>query len=240
VNGRLIKKDELDPSLRTIMYQLLLDHFDGVTEEQFRRDTDQKNWVILIERDGQLVGFSTLLAYETQFHGEPVSVVYSGDTIVTPEAWGTSTLPQVWIASVNRLRCQYSRGRYYWLLITSGFRTYRFLPTFWREFYPRFDMPTPRPNQELLDHLASERFGAAYDSSSGIVRLPHPQKLRPHLSGIPSSRLCDPNVAFFMSRNPRHSDGDELVCLCEIANDNLSPAGRRMTHSLSHPERIWA
>jgi hypothetical protein len=240
VIGRVIRRLDLGPDERAAMYRLFSDHFDGVTPEMFGRDTDEKNWVILLEREGQLVGFSTLLAYETRFRGEPISVVYSGDTIVAPQAWGTATLPRVWIASVNRLRQQYPRGRYYWLLITSGFRTYRFLPLFWREFYPRFETPTPRFSQELLDHLATERFGPRYDSASGIVRFVHPQKLRPHVSGIPQARLSDPNVAFFAARNPGHAEGDELVCLCEIARDNLTPAGCRMVDWSSRPERTWA
>ena len=65
------------------------------------------------------------------------------DTIVRRDAWGSSALPRTWIASVNALRRHYPRGRYYWLLITSGYRTYRFLPLFWRNFAPCFDEPTP-------------------------------------------------------------------------------------------------
>jgi hypothetical protein len=240
VIGRLVRRLDLGPEQRAAMYRLLSDNFDGVTPQQFARDTDEKNWIILMERGGRLVGFSTLLAYETRFRGELVSVVYSGDTIVIPEAWGTATLPKVWIASVNRIRECYPRGRYYWLLITSGFRTYRFLPLFWREFYPRYGTPTPRSSQELLDHLASERFGPLYDPAAGTVRFLHPQKLRPHLGGIPPDRLRDPNVAFFAARNPGHAEGDELVCLCEIAPDNLTAAGRKMVCWSSQPERTWA
>jgi hypothetical protein len=55
------------------------------------------------------------------------------------EAWATPVLPRARITSVNKLRETYPRGKYYWLLLTSGFRTYRFLPVFWREFYPRFN-----------------------------------------------------------------------------------------------------
>jgi hypothetical protein len=40
--------------------------------------------------------------------------------------------------------------------------------------------------------------------------------------------LCDPHVAFFLNRNPGWRRGDELVCLTEIAFENLTPAGRRM------------
>ncbi|MBI4661340.1 MAG: hypothetical protein HY735_21160, partial [Verrucomicrobia bacterium] len=164
----------------------------------------------------------------------PVSVIYSGDTIVEREAWGTPTLARAWIASVNRLRETYWRGDYYWLLLTSGFRTYRFLPVFWREFHPRFDSSVPACRKRLLDHLALERFGRQYDSATGIVRFAQPQRLRGKLSAIPPGRAIDPHVAFFLSCNPGHRNGDELVCLTELSPGNLTAAGRRMARPRLH------
>ncbi|MDB6121693.1 MAG: hypothetical protein JWQ71_686, partial [Pedosphaera sp.] len=168
------------------------------------------------------------------FGGEPVSVVYSGDTIVAREAWGSPVLAQTWIASVNQLRIQYPRGRYYWLLLTSGFRTYRFLPVFWREFYPRFDAPTPGSVKCLLDQLATERFGSQYDPVAGLVRFEKPQRLRGELVGISDARKLNPHVAFFLGQNPGHDLGDELVCLTELQESNLTAAGRRMVSARQH------
>jgi hypothetical protein len=216
------------------MFQLLGRHFEGVTRTQFDSDLMEKNWVIFLERETRLVGFSTILAYETSFRGEPVSVIYSGDTIVAQEAWGSPALSRTWIASVTQLRNRYSHGRYYWLLLTSGFRTYRFLPVFWREFYPRFDVPTPRATKELIDHLAGERFGSRYDPITGIVRFANPQRLRTEMIGIPAGRTENRHIAFFASRNPGHIDGDELVCLTELKETNLTAAGRRMAFPPNH------
>ena len=219
---------ELSEAQRNEMFELLAEHFDGVTRAQFESDLLEKNWVILLHHDLRLVGFSTLLAYETSFEGRAVSVIYSGDTIVAPEAWGTTTLSRAWIACVRQLRAKYPQGQYYWLLLTSGFRTYRFLPVFWREFHPRFDAQMPSNQKCLLDQLAHERFGEQYDSRNGIVRFTKPQQLRNGLNTIPTGRDADPHVAFFLRQNPNHALGDELVCLTELSDDNLTPAGRRM------------
>ncbi|PWU09149.1 MAG: hypothetical protein C5B50_28060 [Verrucomicrobia bacterium] len=216
------------------MFAVLSNHFDGVTRDQFERDLEEKNWVILLHKEDRLVGFSTMLAYETSFRGEPISVIYSGDTIVAEEARGSSALSSAWIASVNQLRKLYSNGRYYWLLLTSGFRTYRFLPVFWREFHPRFNAPTPLATKALMDYLALERFGGQYDPVSGIVRFTHPQRLKNGMAGIPDGRTQDAHIAFFAARNPGHVDGDELVCLTELTEANLTLAGRRMAFP-NHP-----
>jgi hypothetical protein len=230
----LLPRAKLTSQQRTKMFQLLSGHFEGVSRAQFDQDLQEKNWIILLQRDDRLVGFSTLLAYETLIGQEPVSVVYSGDTIVAREAWGSMALAQTWIASVNQLRTQFPRGRYYWLLLTSGFRTYRFLPLFWREFYPRFNAHTPDPIQCLLDRLAVERLGSQYDSMAGIVRFNHPQRLRNGLADVPDGRKANPHVAYFLTRNPGHGLGDELVCLTELHENNLTSAGKRMVLARKH------
>jgi len=226
--SRTLPRTDLSAEQRNKMFELLAQHFNGVTRAQFERDLAEKNWVILLTRGERLVGFSTLLAYESVFDGQTVSVIYSGDTIVAPEAWGTTALSRAWIACVRQLREHYPRGKYYWLLLTSGFRTYRFLPVFWREFYPRFDVATPVNQKNLLDQLACERFGEQYNSEKGIVRFKQPQKLRSGLDIVPAGRSTDFHVAFFLNKNPSHVLGDELVCLTELADENLTPAGKRM------------
>jgi hypothetical protein len=232
---RLVARADLSAADRSAMYDLLAAHFDGVSPDRFGQDLGEKNWVVLVERAGRLVGFTTLLAYETTAPGVgpggspgPVSIVYSGDTIVAPEAWNTAALPRAWIESVVALRRRYPRGPFVWLLITSGFRTYRLLPVFWRSFHPRHDAPTPPARQRLLDFLAAERFGGQYDAASGVVRLADPQRLRGDLAGVPAGRAEDPHVAFFAARNPGHAAGDELACLTDLTPSNLTPAGRRM------------
>jgi hypothetical protein len=231
ISSSLVPRAELTAEQTADLFELLAAHFEGVTRAQFQRDLDEKNWVILLHRESRLVGFSTLLAYESTFNGGPVSVIYSGDTIVAQEAWGSPALSRTWIASVKALRASYPRGRYYWLLLTSGFRTYRFLPVFWREFYPRFNAATPVATKNLLDHLALERFGWQYDADSGIVRFANPQQLRNEMADIPSGRTGNPHVAFFAARNPGHTSGAELVCLTELIDTNLTLAGRRLTVS---------
>jgi hypothetical protein len=202
MQARLVEVQQLLGSDRNAMYSLLNTHFEGVKPELFESDLERKNWVILLEdqETKTLKGFSTLLVYETQFEGEVLSVVYSGDTIVDPSAWSSSLLPRAWIASIHFLRDKYPNGKLYWLLISSGYRTYRFLPIFWKEFYPCYDTPTP----------------------------PRIQVLREKLCGIPQERLKDSHIHFFQTKNSGYEQGDELVCLTEIKEENLTKAGRRM------------
>ncbi|UCC31063.1 MAG: hypothetical protein JSU86_02065 [Phycisphaerales bacterium] len=211
------------------MYRLLTSHFDGVTRDQFRRDLANKNWVVLLEDDaGVLRGFSTLDFYHVRNGLDPVSVVYSGDTIVERSAWSSPAFLQCWMAAVMQMGRETPGNSLYWLLITSGYRTYRLLPVFWREFYPRYDrVPSPKI-ERLACELASRRFGPLYDPDAGIVRFTRPQILRADLRGIPPRKRKDPHVQFFAARNPGYARGDQLTCLAEISRRNLTRAGRRL------------
>jgi lipid-A-disaccharide synthase-like uncharacterized protein len=230
VKARIVAVTDLTLPAREAMYGLLSTHFRGVTRDVFNKDLEQKNWVILIEQEltNMLQGFSTILIYTTRFEEEIFTVVYSGDTIMDPSSWSSSILSKAWIATIKMLRLQYPQGKLYWLLICSGYRTYRFLPTFWQEFYPRYDLVTPPKIAGLMQFLAQDLFGRNYESETGIVRFSNPQTLADKLQGIPLARLQDPHINFFSDRNPHHALGDELVCLTEIAETNLTPAGRRM------------
>jgi hypothetical protein len=229
VTGRLVPRDGLTAGEQEALFALLSLHFKGVTRERFAVDLAEKNWILLLEEAGRLRGFSTLRIYETAAPGgEPLTVIYSGDTIVEQGAWATAALPKSWIAAVRALRERHPHGRLLWLLLTSGYRTYRFLPVFWRDFWPRPGTETPPAIRTLLGHLARERFGVLFDATAGVVRFPEPQVLRAGFDAIPEGRLADPHVAFFLAQNPGWAQGDELVCLTELTETNLTPAGRRM------------
>ncbi|MDX2097193.1 MAG: hypothetical protein SFW36_05405 [Leptolyngbyaceae cyanobacterium bins.59] len=233
MKNRLLRVEQLTEGDRDAMYELLSRHFETVNRSQFEQDLQQKNWVILLEDaiTTMLAGFTTLLMYETTFADDKFSVVYSGDTIVDPKAWSSSILARSWLAAVKKLRYLYPEGKLYWLLISSGYRTYRFLPVFSREFYPRYDVVTPPNVQQFMNFLAQGRFGDHYDVTTGIVKFSHPQVLRSPLRVVPTERLQDPHVCFFEQCNPGHVQGDELVCLTEICEENLTRAGLRLWYA---------
>src|SRR5690349_13158109 len=176
------------------MFNVFCENFEGTTLEIFQRDLNNKNWVILLrDKETQtLQGFSTLALYETIFNEKPLSVVYSGDTIIRREYWGTPELPSSWIKTVLEKSAGMPQPLY-WLLISSGYKTYRFLTVFYKEFYPRYDRPTPPETQAILDYLAAQRFGSDYLAQQGIVRFAQgATPLREGVAEVTDERLHDP------------------------------------------------
>jgi hypothetical protein len=233
VIGQLLSREALSAKDVSEMFALFSNFFEGVSERRFRADLDEKQWIIRFTRGSSLCGFSSLRFSRHVHREKSIAVLSSGDTIMAPEGRSTTVLARTWIDAVNQLRNFYGEPDLVWLLLVSGFRTYRLLPVFWQEFYPCYERSTPAGVQEQMHSVASTLFGAQYSPADGVVRFHEPQVLRPEHNGIPAARRDDPHVNFFVSRNPSHSDGDELVCWARLAHENLTEAGARMWHATS-------
>jgi hypothetical protein len=232
LEGRVAPVAAIPRLTRDAMFALLASHFTGVDRRTFDADLAEKTCAILLEDESCVLrGFSTLQIYDSRVPGPPKTIVYSGDTIVECAWWGSPALPRTWVRAVRSLAAMAVGRDLYWLLLTSGYRTYRFLPVFFRRFLPRHDEDMPAADRRLLDALAAERFGGLYDAATGTVRFPRPQVLAPELLDVPEGRRLDPHIAFFLARNPGYVRGDELVCLTRIDDDNLTAAGRRMSRN---------
>jgi hypothetical protein len=70
-------------------------------------------------------------------------------------------------------------------------------------------------------------FGDAYHK--GILHFVESRgHLRESWAAIPEKDLRHEEVRFFLERNPGYKHGDELVCLCELTEDNLKPLSQRI------------
>ena len=225
--GRSVPVADLGPARRDEMYRLLEAHFADADRETFERDLDEKDLAILPEDAvGRVVGFSTFEARVRHVLGSDVLVIYSGDTIVSSEHRHQTELPRTFI-SLAMGAADASPLPAWWLLVCSGYKTYRYLPLFFREFHP--SLGADRTDlRAMTDALALARFGERYDAATGIVSLPGASALREGVADVDSRRLADPAVRRFLELNPGHAHGDELACVVRIARDNLTRAGERM------------
>lgn len=199
------------------MWALFAASYDGAKRSDFDRDLDEKHHVIVLKDvERRVMGFSTLLAIE-----EPGQwcAVFSGDTIVAPGFWGQTALQRafIWYLMAQRLK----RGLpVYWFLITKGYRTYLLLTRYFPTHWPRHDAPTPALEASLLDTLCRRKFGDAWDPASGLLRFTGDVcRLAEDLADVPARMAKDEDVAFFLAKNPRWREGDELCCLA--AADDL-------------------
>jgi len=235
--GDVLARAMLTPGERERMYGLLATYFLGTSREQFESDLAEKEAVILLRdvKDGQIQGFSTLMRITTTIDECEVVAFFSGDTIVAQEFWGETILSRLWSQTVfseaDRIREKRPDTRVFWFLICSGYKTWRFLPVFFREYYPHPEKTTPLPIKRVLDVLGERKFGSEYFPDQGLVRFRSATPLRDGVAEVTAERLRDPLIAFFQRMNPGHGGGDELACLTEITRSNLTRAGERMVGS---------
>jgi hypothetical protein len=234
LTGAVVARADLSVRERAEMYQLFESYFAGTTRAQFEADLAEKELVVQLRAgaDETIQGFSTLMRLEVRVDGRDVTAFFSGDTIVAREYWGETELSRLWsrtvFAEADRIRSQNPEARVYWFLICSGYKTWRFLPVFFREFYPNPDAPTPAHVQNILDALGERKFGIEYHKETGIVRLRTATPLREGVADVTEQRMRDPRIVFFTQKNPGYLQGDELACLTEISRTNLTRAGERM------------
>ena len=213
IKQEVIPVGELQAAQLRHLQHLYEAHYGGL--HSFARDLSEKDWVLLLRSEGEVVGFSSL-----QRRPQKDFIVYfSGDTLVLPGHRHSYDLPRLWGRFVFQQVAQ-EKQPCLWFLICAGFRTYRFLPVFFQEFYPRYDRPTPPDIQHLLDQLASQRYGQLYHQ--GIISLGSAS-----LEELPVREL-DAHARFFLERNPGWRQGHELACLTWLERSNLTPAGQRM------------
>ncbi len=231
VIGRIRKIDELSSLDRDTMFSLMCEHYAGVTRPCFERDLANKDWILDLFQPGLgvIVGFSTQKVIEISVDGSRVLALFSGDTIIARDHWGSSALLRAWGELAQRLMADAGEVELYWWLICQAVRTYRFLPTFFKEFYPRYDVRTPIRQQQIIDSLGRIQFAEAYDFTQGVIRVnPSTYILRHTIADIDPEVRRDPHHQFFVQRNPGFAAGDELSCITPLTVQNFTRAGRRV------------
>jgi len=171
LRARVSPVAQLEDALVEKMYRLFVHYYGGSSRSMFIEDLQGKDYCLLLENDhSRLCGFTTLAVSEHQVEGRRLRSLFSGDTIIHHEYWGSQVLPRAWCRLAGRIKSQAPDLPLYWFLIVKGHRTYRYLKLFSREYHPAPDRPVPATLRALMDFLARERFGECYDAESGVIR----------------------------------------------------------------------
>ncbi len=214
VRVRKLSRAEIDR-----MYALFAEYYQNHSRESFERDLREKNHVILLRdaKTGVLQGFSTLLRVPLTKAGRKIIGVYSGDTVICREYWGTAALGIEFLKYLWMLKVRSGGTPVYWFLISKGYKTYLLMAKNFATYYPRFDGETPPEYRALMDEFYEKKFGAGYDPVTGVIRFTGAAcALREHVADVTPDLLREPRIAFFQERNPGWAKGDELACVARM------------------------
>ena len=216
MKGIVKKISEVQQQDIDAMFTLMDEFYENMDRAVFERDFFAKDYCIILRDDEErLVGFTTQKVMSVNVDGKEIHGMFSGDTIIHKDHWGDTELFRVWAQFWFPFAEKY--GEFYWFLICKGYKTYRILPLFWREFYPNYRTKTPEYEKKIIDAYASLLYPDEYDPSTGVIEYRHVKdKLRAGVADIDEHRMKNKDIAFFNEADPHHADGNDLACLARI------------------------
>jgi hypothetical protein len=211
------------------LYRLYEQCYDGSDRARFEADLGEKKWMILLRdaRSSAIVGFSTQMLMDIEVEGTPVRALFSGDTVIHPDYWGSQELVRAWCRLAGSVKAQSMSHPLYWFLVSKGHRTYLYLPYFFERFYPRYDRVMPPFVKRLIRILGAAKYPREFNPESGLVEHPADHdRLKSDLDGT-ARHLNNPHVRFFTRMNPNYKNGSELLCVAEISPENMRSIAKR-------------
>lgn len=208
--------NRISPADVRSMYGIFCQYYGNTDLDTFLRDMSAKTGVFLIRRKGdrRLVGFSTVALMDLKLQGRRVKGVFSGDTIVEKDYWGSRALVTSFFLYLVRVVLRHPFTPVFWLLISKGYKTYLLLSNNFFRFYPH-----PGGHYEQYEPLVAEYsealFPGYYCSQRKVLDFGESyQFLNDDVAAITEDlRARVPAIAYFERRNPGWEQGHELPCV---------------------------
>lgn len=216
---RICSIKELSSNDKNRMFQIMTQYYECMVRETFDSDLSEKTDVILLlDRNNEIQGFSTLLLQENSEKGRRYITIFSGDTVLDRQYWGNGALATAFGKYLLRVKLQNPFTDVYWLLISKGFKTYLLMTNNFPVHYPRHERKTAAIAQTVMDKFYSQRFGKAYFPNDGLIRFSKEKAsyIKDFNQEIGEQERLNPRVAFFEAKNPKWFQGEELACIAQV------------------------
>lgn len=222
--GQYVEREKIDNNQLKDMYFIYEQYYENTQFEIFLNDFKKKSGAILIfnTKTHEIVGFSTVAVQHFYLNGKHYTVLFSGDTVVLKEFWGTRTLQTTMLKLIVKLRIRYPFNEFYWLLISKGYKTYLLLANNYYVYYPNLQGENEHLST-VIEHYCENFFGEYYDKEVGLLNFGHDyQPLKNEVAPITEEmRTANPKINFFEMKNPTWTVGTELPCIGRLGWKDL-------------------
>lgn len=216
---------DLAPVDRDQMFSLYETYYEATDRDGFERDLAEKDAVVVIRRDREIIGFSTYLVRRQTVGAETVHYLFSGDTVLDASRWGDPVLLRGFFRAAGAAKAGV-KGRLFWFPIIKGHRTFRILPNFFREFVPGVNGHGSASLLTIRNEIATTRYRRYFDPATGLVDFgPSQGHLRDEWADAEEAASRNRFAAFFLKANPHYFRGVELACLAEFEIGNMKRYG---------------
>lgn len=223
--GKYIEKEKIKFSQLKEMYLIYEKYYENTKFSIFEADFNNKSGAILIfhPNTNKIVGFSTVMVQHFYLSGKNYTTLFSGDTVIEKEFWGTRALQSTMLKLLIKLRVSYPFNELYWLLISKGYKTYLLLANNYYVYYPHVKGKHSHL-ANVVDYYCKSFFPRYYDQKTGLINFGSDyQALKGEVAPITDDmRRNNPKICFFEKMNPTWIEGTELPCIGEIAWKDLA------------------
>ena len=218
VRARLLSPRALSPENLREFFLLFQIYYQDVTWERFTADLAEKTHLLVFE-DIRARGAVRLVGFTTILLGTEIgdTSIFSGDTVIHEDFWGGKVLQKSFSKFLVRTKLRNPHRRVYWMLMSKGYKTYLLMRHNFPRSYPNAITPTPASAESFKNTFYGAKFGSAFDPGSSRIHFPEPHgSVRGTIADADATARENSEVRFFLERNPRYAEGDELACIAEI------------------------
>jgi hypothetical protein len=218
VTSKTVLIEKLEQKTIREMFVLFEKYYDHVTYERFVLDLKEKTHSFIFFEKGtsRLVGFSTIFR-KPMPEITPGLFLFSGDTVMHEDFWGNKALQKSFFWFILSSKLKSPLKPVYWMLMSKGVKTYLMMRKNFKESYPNSLKKTPAHFQHALDSFYQSKFPEAFRPTEGLILFSDKMgSVKTSIRPPSEKALMDEEAEFFFKVNPRHLDGDELACICEI------------------------
>lgn len=224
-NGKYVELEKIKFTQLKEMFLIYEKYYANTKFSIFEADFKKKSGAILIFHplSNKVIGFSTVVVQHFYLNGKNYTTLFSGDTVIEKEFWGTRTLQSTMLKLLIKLRISFPFNKLYWLLISKGYKTYLLLANNYYVYYPHVKGKHSHLSY-VIDYYCKSFFSQYYDQKTGLINFGDDyQPLKGEVAPITDDmRRNNPKIRFFEELNPTWMDGTELPCIGEIAWKDLA------------------
>lgn len=224
LNYELLRITELDESVVERLFFLMSENYNCVNSHAFRSDLFNKQFIgILKDKDNQIQGFTTFAINPAGTGTADYNILFSGDTIISPDYWGTQELAKGWCKTVGGFIAGSPQKKLLWFLLSKGHRTYMYMPLFFEKYYPALDKNNETDFFSIINKCSIALYNSSWKPEMGVVSFEesHGELKKIHADATFKKLKNNLHVQFFLEKNPNFYKGDELVCMAELSLDNF-------------------
>jgi hypothetical protein len=199
---------------------ILTQEFFEVERVHAEAELRRRQRIALFHMNGALLGMAAIDVLTEEFQGRPVIAIHTSHVLLRENWRGRNLLQKLGWRTFLASRVRHPLRPIYWFFDTFSYKSYLLLPRNFREFWPRYERPTPAGCRQLIDQLARRIYGTAWAPDAGIVRRSGLKRLLETSAPLVLARDSDPHLWFFSRANPGHAEGDMLLCLCPLTLGN--------------------